>query len=634
MSIKPFTAGTYVSDRNAANLMALKGKLDTLSTQLATQQASDSYGGLGSARTTSLSAHATLSALDGYDSAIDGATTRVNLSTASITQVATLGDQVRSSLAASGTFGTGPAVDNSIKIARSNLDAALDALNQQSAGRYLFGGRETETPPVATSDEILNGTASPKLDGLKGLIAERKSADGSVRTKDASGNDVLATGGLAVGPATAGTFSLSEQANTANRENFGFILRDVVSSNTTAISQNPSKFVPATQPKVPSIPPATPAPPAVTLSFSATPKDGDVVRITVNQPDGTQKLVDYTARTNPVGANEFKDLADLEEKLQGQPVAAAQSGTPPGISLAFSPAAPASTSISVSATTPPADGDTVTVTLGLRDGTSTTITLTAQASGSLTAGQFQLGTDPDPAVRANQTAQNLQTALSAALDKSATTTLASSSSVLASQDFFAGSKQTAFAPRRYDATNGGFYSEPGKPASPGNPAPPKTVIWYTGDDTSTDPRKTATVQVDGNRKVGIGAQANEAPIQTVLAGIAALAAESFTDAAAGTAENTRYQALSERSRALLVSDRSAGSIESIASDLSLAARNMQDAKAQNRSTRATLEDTLGGIDTVDTNAVTVQLLALQTQLQASYQITSTLSKLSLVNYIN
>ena len=65
MFIKPFTAGTYVSDRNAANLTALKDKLDTLSTQLATQQASDSYGGLGSARTISLSAHATLSALDG-----------------------------------------------------------------------------------------------------------------------------------------------------------------------------------------------------------------------------------------------------------------------------------------------------------------------------------------------------------------------------------------------------------------------------------------------------------------------------------------------------------------------------------------------------------------------------------------
>lgn len=620
MSIKPFTAGTYLTDRNAANLMSLKGKLDTLSTQLATQQASDSYGGLGSARTTSLSAHATLSALDGYDSAIDGATTRVKLSTASITQVATLGDQVRSSLASSGTFGTGPAVDNSIKIAKSNLDAALDALNQQSAGRYLFGGRETETAPVATSDAILNGTASPKLDGLKGLIAERKSADGSVRTKDAGGKDVLATGGLAVGPATAGTFSLSERANTADRENFGFILRDVVSSNTTAISQNPSKFVPATQPKVPSIPPATPAPPAVTLSFSATPKDGDVVRITVNQPDGTQKLVDYTARTNPVGANEFKDLADLEEKLQGQPVAAAQSGTPPGISLAFSPAAPASTSISVSATTPPADGDTVTVTLGLRDGTSTTITLTAKASGSPTANQFLISSDP--AV----TAQNIQTALSTALDESASTTLSASSSVIASQDFFAGSKQTAFAPRRVSAS-GGFESQPAASAK-------KTVIWYTGDDTSTDPRKTATVQVDGNRKVGIGAQANEAAIQTVLAGMAALAAESFTDPAAGTVENARYQALAEKSRALLVSDRGAGSIEGIASDLSLAAKNMDDAKTQNRSTRATLEDTLGGIDTVDTTEVTVKLLALQTQLQASYQVTSTLSKLSLVNYLN
>ena len=622
MFIKPFTAGTYVSDRNAANLTALKGKLDTLSTQLASQQASDSYGGLGSARTISLSAHATLSALDGYDSAIDGATTRVKLSSASVSQVATLGDQVRSSLASSGSFGTGPAIDNSVKIAKSNLDAALDALNQQSAGRYLFGGRETDTAPVATSDAILNGDPTQGLAGLKDVIAERKTADGS----GSGGKGNLSVGG------SAGTVTLSEAANVAgdngkgaaNRANFGFILGPVKSSNALAINATPIAAVA----------------PTVTPSFTTQPKDGDVIRVTLNQPDGSQKLVDYTARTTPTpGANEFAIGADslatannLKTSLgtDAPRLAAAQSAKPPGVGVSFTGGTPASVSLAVSSAPAPADGDTVTVSLTLRDGTTTTVTLTAKDPASTTAASnsFLLGTDPDPAVRSVQTAQNLQNALSTALGKSASTTLAASSSVLASQDFFAGSKQVAFAPRRVDKTNGGFVSDPSASASP------KTVIWYTGDDTSTDPRNTATVQVGGSRKVGIGAQANEAPIQTVLAGIAALAAESFTDPSAGTAENARYQALSERSRSLLVSDRGAGSIESIASDLSLAAKNMDDAKTQNRSTRAALEDTLGGIDTVDTNEVTVKLLALQTQLQASYQITSTLSKLSLVNYLN
>lgn len=624
MTIKPFTAGTYVSDRNAANIASMKSRLDTLSTQLATQRTADSYGGLGAGRTTSLSAHATLSSLDGYDAAINGASVRVNLASASITQVATLGDEVRSALASAGTFGSGGAVDNSIKIARSNLDSALDALNQQAAGRYLFGGRETDKPPVASSDVILNGDPSLGLDGLKAVIAERKTADGTLRSKDANLNDVI--GGLTVEQATAGTFSLSEGTNEANRANFGFILQKVVSSNQSAISVTPTAAVA----------------PTVTPVFETAPIDGDIVRVTINQDDGSQKLVDYkTSSKSPLGPNEFASGAGaaaslttvLSKDWKGKTVAAAQSGTPPGISLAFAGGTAASDSIAVSAATPPAAGDTVTVTLGLRDGTSTTITLTAKASDPLGVNEFRINTDPalTAAQQSQETAKSLQSKLAAALDKSATTTLAASSSVLASQDFFAGSKQAAFAPRRWDEDNGGFVSQP---ADPDNSELKKTVIWYTGDDTAADPRTTATVQVDANRKVGIGAQANEAPIQKVLAGIAALAAESFSDPTNGTVENARYQELTERTRTVLTSSRAADSIESIASDLSLAAKNMADAKTQNSDTRAVLENTLDGIDTVDTNAVTVALLSLQTQLQASYQVTSTLSKLSLVNYMN
>ncbi|NEK64803.1 MAG: hypothetical protein G3W67_20900, partial [Xanthomonas perforans] len=50
-------------------------------------------------------------------------------------------------------------------------------------------------------------------------------------------------------------------------------------------------------------------------------------------------------------------------------------------------------------------------------------------------------------------------------------------------------------------------------------------------------------------------------------------------------------------------------------------------------TKATLQDSLDGVDTVSTEEVAAKLLSLQTQLQASYKVTSILSEMSLVNYL-
>ena len=125
MSIAPFNASTYLSDRNTANLVGLKSRLDTLTNQLASGKTETTYGGLGAGRTTSLSAHAALSALDGYDAAINGANTRVALANASVTQINTLGDGLQRSLNASN-----PSTQaNPAKIASNSLDAAIDALN-------------------------------------------------------------------------------------------------------------------------------------------------------------------------------------------------------------------------------------------------------------------------------------------------------------------------------------------------------------------------------------------------------------------------------------------------------------------------------------------------------------------------
>ena len=60
---------------------------------------------------------------------------------------------------------------------------------------------------------------------------------------------------------------------------------------------------------------------------------------------------------------------------------------------------------------------------------------------------------------------------------------------------------------------------------------------------------------------------------------------------------------------------------------------MNNAKSVANATKATLESSLDGVDTVSTEEVAAKLLSLQTQLQASYKVTSILSEMSLVNYL-
>ena len=246
-------------------------------------------------------------------------------------------------------------------------------------------------------------------------------------------------------------------------------------------------------------------------------------------------------------------------------------------------------------------------------------TLTAKANAdAASATEFSMVGD------APTIAKNLSNAVNNALKGAATTTLAASSASRASQDFFAGSQSAGLAPRRVNESQTGYVEA----ASIG------TVIWYTGDDTASDPRATATAQVSANRVLNIGVQANEAPIRAVLAGLAVMAADGGTTGTAGTVDALRFRALAERSQTLLASDTAQGGVPGIASDLGLAASTLANTKSENRTNRVALENSLDGVDNIPAETVTAQLLQLQTQLQASYQVTSMLSKLNLVNYLS
>lgn len=263
-------------------------------------------------------------------------------------------------------------------------------------------------------------------------------------------------------------------------------------------------------------------------------------------------------------------------------------------------------------TAPPAAGEGFSLDIVLPDGTAQTLSFTAVAAGPVGPGQFLAGTT------AAEARDNARAAVEAALVAlTGSDDYQASSKVLAAQEFFA---QTSAQPIPAVPAALAVYSKP-------------VVAWYVGDDdTASVPngRDTAPVRADASYVVGAGARANEAPIRNVLAQLGALAATSFTNDDPG---RQGYEALADKVRANLGPPDPALDVAAVVTELGAAMASMNAAKERHQATAAVLQDTLAGNEEAKPEAVAAAILALQTRLQASYQTTSILARLSIVNYL-
>jgi hypothetical protein len=310
----------------------------------------------------------------------------------------------------------------------------------------------------------------------------------------------------------------------------------------------------------------------------------------------------------------------LAEEAAGLPFGIKISGassTGGNIASTYNAVSPASASFDVN--TQPVDGDTVSIGLSYPDGTTKTLTLTARTalnSGS-TEFEFQIGATPAG------TAANLNALLQTQIQKEAATTLSAASAEVAANDFFAGSPSNPPVRVAGPPFNTATATTPGTAAN--------TVIWYRGDDTSTSARGTATAQVDATQTVATGAQANEQAFRTMMAQFGALAAQSFPSG--NQYSQDRYEAMVQRVHDNLTFPPGNQSIDNIGTELALATTAIQSAKERNGALKSLLQDNVDSVENASTEDVAASILALQTRLQASYQVTSILSQLSLTKYL-
>ncbi len=321
-------------------------------------------------------------------------------------------------------------------------------------------------------------------------------------------------------------------------------------------------------------------------------------RLDITAPSATSIAIDEDA-VSPFG---FK-LASVGSTLSNA-VVTGPSGTPANVTIDLTGGNPSA-------------GNKIQFQFTLPDGTSENITLTATASSTPGANEFTIGGS------AAATATNLKAALTTAVGKLATSSLAAASTLAASNDFF--NIDDANPPQRVDGPPYDLATQLIDGTSS------NTVSWYIGEGGSDSARSTAGARVDQSLNVAYGVRANEQGIRWVVQNVAALAASDFStsdpDAAA------RSSALNSRMMVNLDTPAGIQKIATIQADLAGAQTTLDATKTRHQQVNSTLSDLLQNVEGVPQEQVGAEILALQTTLQASMQTTAMLYQTSLINYL-
>jgi hypothetical protein len=538
--------------------------------------------------------------------------------------------------------GTPQTLDSNGKtIAQENATAELASmvgiLNTPSGDRYLFSGSAINTPATVPVDEMINGTATQA--GLNTVIAQRAVADGTTGT----GRLLVTTSSSSATPPTP-VVSVAEDAAGSP---FGLKLSKVSASPTLGTVTGPSG-----------------SPAAISIDLGSTnPNPGDQISFTFNQPDGTTASVQLTATsTSPaptgsftIGSTPAITAANLNTALTaaittvaGTTLVAAsaiQAGDNffntasvatgnLATNSSASPAVTTSAATVLSGTAPNnalspgfTAGDTITV----NGQTLTFVTGTAGAGQISTTGTVGNLLSAIDSITGTSTPSTIDGGmLEIHTDDAASLSITSSDSAAFGALGFSGTVTAPQPPLRVNVSGGGSLNTATSLVA-GTSA--NTVQWYTGNSGPGTARASATARIDSSITVQYGAQANESAIRSQLQSIAVFAAFTVSSSNTPAVSAAQISALSQRIATNLTTQPGQQTIEEIQSSFAAAQTVMKDASARQAQSQTMLQNMVDSTETVSTQQVASEILALQTALQASYQTTSIMSQLSLTKYL-
>src|SRR5450755_4101783 len=623
MAINSVSFGpTYLNQ----SLLNLNNQLTTLQAQLTSGKKSTSYSGMGVNEGFAIAARAQLANISAFTDTMSNINTNIGIANTALQSMVDIGTTVLNSANSSMQTLNSAGQTISQQTAQSQLSSMLGILNIQAGDRYLFSGAAINTPPVASMDNILNGTTAQA--GLKQVISERAQADGTT-----------GLGRLVVAAPSATSVQVVEDAAGSP---FGLKLSAFSSTLTGATVTGPAG-----------------SPSGVSVNLGGTnPNDGDKVSFALNLPDRTTEQIQLTAsRATPQPAGSFAigttsaiTAANLKAALTtaigtlANTSLVAASAVEAGNDF-FNTAGTATGSVvnNKAATPAPITGATL-----LSGAVSTDSLATNFAAGdTITVNGTPITFVASGAVGGNQvnvtdSIQTLLTKIDAISGTSSPSTI-SGGVIALHTDNAVGFAVTSSNPAAFGALGFGATATATQPplrvsGSPLSSAtslvsgtPANTISWYTGEAGQGSARATATARVDQSVTVQYGARANEAAIRSQLQTLAVFAA--VTTSVTNPNAAGQVSALSQRVAQNLARQPGQQTIMDIQSDFATAQMSMKNAASRQTQATGMLQGMVDQAESVSPDQVATEILALQTNLQASYQTTSMLSQLTLTKYL-
>ena len=607
------------------SIVDLKNQLDTLQTQLATGKKSTVYSGMGINEGFAIFARAQISNLSAFSTTMTNINTTIDTTSTALDSFSKIATQVKSAAASGGAVVTGAGQTVGQQTALLQLKSMLEILNTQAGDRFLFSGSAIDTPSVASIDDILNGKGA--LAGLKQLIAERNQAD--------LGTNGL--GRLVISQPVPTSVSVAEDVAGSP---FGFKLNAITSSFTGATVTGPSG-----------------SPAAVSIDLGPTnPNNGEQVTFTFNLPDGTTEAIQLTASTAipppsgcfAIGANSTATAANLKAALNtalgtlaNTALVAASAMTASDNFFNTNGLATGSVVNNKAAVPAPITGATLlsgaagtdSLTTNFAVGDTITVngkTLTFVASGAL-ANQLNV----------TDSVQTLLAKIDSITGTSVSSTVSGGVITLRTDDAASlnvtSSNAAAFAALGFGPTVTAVQPPLRVGGPPFNTATTlvsgaaNTVAWYTGEAGPGLARASSTARVDQTSTIQYGVRANEQAIRSALQSVAVFASVTMSPTSANA--TALVTALNQRVATTLTPQGRQQSLADIGTDLASAQVAMKDIAARQSQSKIMLQNLVDQSETVSSDQVATELLALQTRLQASYQTTAMLSQLTLVKYL-
>jgi flagellar hook-associated protein 3 FlgL len=608
----------------------MKARYDKLQGQLATGLRAANLAELGSDRFFDLTLRTRLTRIDTYRETMSTVNLRLDLLDKTLTRLDTIEADQRA-LATPGGYGSSNVnFATTPEISRSRLDEVLSLLNIDLAGRYLMGGKVTDQAPVKMAGAVLNGENG--RDGFGTIATERRLAD-----LGAQGRGRLEATWAGAG---TGTVTLAEDG----AHPFGFKLL-AVDSTAAAITLDRTQL------------PQEPA--SLGITFTALPNAGDAVTLGFRLPDGTETSITLRATTNsPPSAGQFEIGADEDATAQnlvaalnlelervartelaaasiyaaadnffsgpGEPVLRVSGN--PQTATELRVASPSDTvhwysgetsaigSVGMGRLSSATLGDTVTVREARPVATGYGFRLTG-ITGSANVAVSNAATSPN-ALTAQVTAvpaagETVTLTLSAPDGSTRQVSLTAVSGVAGAGQFSIGGSAAE------TADNLGVALE--------------TALQAAADIAAGTPRHSVSARIDDNSSVQYGVRANESGLLELVRTLGAMSVETYE----GDTANQRFDAMVERQLIRLSEGRNSepGAIEVLAVELGLAKAKIGSVGERLTAYDAQLMTMLAEIESISKEEVAVEILALQTRLEASYATTAAVAQLSLVNYL-